>query len=204
MARAYPDHPHPSHRQYIQHVGNAGEYRIPAMKPPRGWVLSRHPHRVRIPWLFLARVSPAIIPTVTNNICVSGIGPCVMCTRKPYKKSTLLQTLGYNVVEMWGMRMGGASKKRLLTSKRLWIALNSSEPLNPRDAFCGGRTNAVKLYHRVTPGQKIHYIDYTSLYPWVNKTCCVPQRTSSLHLAIGSHRHQPLLWSHPMPNPPSA
>ena len=32
-------------------------------------------------------------------------------------------------------------------------------------------TNAAKLYHHVTPGQKIHYIDYTSLYPWVNKTC---------------------------------
>ena len=39
----------------------------------------------------------------------------------------------------------------------------------------GGRTNAVKLYHRVTPGQKIHYIDYISLYPWVNKTCVYPK-----------------------------
>ena len=53
--------------------------------------------------------------------------------------------------------------------------LEFSEPLNPRDAFCGGRTNAVKLYHHVTPIQKIHYIDYTSLYPWVNKTCVYPR-----------------------------
>ena len=27
----------------------------------------------------------------------------------------------------------------------------------------------------MTPGQKIHYIDYTSLYPWVNKTCVYPK-----------------------------
>ena len=48
--------------------------------------------------------------------------------------------------------------------------LTFREPFNPLDAFCGGRTNAVKLYHHVTSGQKIHYIDYTSLYPWLNKT----------------------------------
>ena len=44
-------------------------------------------------------------------------------------------------------------------------------PPHPRASFCGGRTNAIKPYHHVTPGQKIHYINYISLYPWVNKTC---------------------------------
>ena len=33
----------------------------------------------------------------------------------------------------------------------------------------------LKLYHRVTHDQKIHYIDYTSVYPWVNKTCVYPK-----------------------------
>ncbi|GBN68642.1 hypothetical protein AVEN_251372-1, partial [Araneus ventricosus] len=42
--------------------------------------------------------------------------------------------------------------------------------LNPRDAFFGGRTNAVKLYFE---GQA-KYIDFTSLYPWVNKYCKYP------------------------------
>jgi len=31
MACAYPDHPHPTQRHYIQHVGNAGEYRVPGI-----------------------------------------------------------------------------------------------------------------------------------------------------------------------------
>ena len=48
------------------------------------------------------------------------------------------------------------------------------DPLQPRDAFFGGRTNAVKLNHRVTGPEKIKYMDVTSLYPWVNKTGTYP------------------------------
>ena len=46
------------------------------------------------------------------------------------------------------------------------------DPLDPRDAFFGGRTNAIKLHHEVNPAteEKIKYIDVMSLYPWVNKT----------------------------------
>ena len=31
MARAYPEHPHPSLRHYVQHAGNAGEYPVSAV-----------------------------------------------------------------------------------------------------------------------------------------------------------------------------
>ena len=48
-----------------------------------------------------------------------------------------------------------------------WKLLNL---FDPREAFFGGRTNAVKLHHEVASGEKIKYIDVTSLYPWVNKT----------------------------------
>ena len=46
------------------------------------------------------------------------------------------------------------------------------DPLQPRNAFFGGRTNAVKLHHMAERRLKeeIEYIDGTSLYPWVNKT----------------------------------
>ena len=45
------------------------------------------------------------------------------------------------------------------------------DPLEPRDVFYGGRTNAIKLYHLADgeKGEKIHYYDFTSLYPYVNK-----------------------------------
>lgn len=44
-----------------------------------------------------------------------------------------------------------------------------TSPLNPREAFFGGRVNAVTLYSNTTGEGKIKYIDVTSLYPWVNK-----------------------------------
>jgi len=47
-------------------------------------------------------------------------------------------------------------------------------PLNPRDALFGGRTNAVKLYHKCIEGEKIYYSDFTSLYPFVQKTAKYP------------------------------
>ena len=40
--------------------------------------------------------------------------------------------------------------------------------------FFGNGTNAVCLYRKVTDAEKIHYVDFTSLYPWTNKYCEVP------------------------------
>ncbi|KAI2645178.1 DNA polymerase [Labeo rohita] len=40
------------------------------------------------------------------------------------------------------------------------------ERLKPRDALFGGRTNAYKLYHKVADGEKVRYVDFTSLYPY--------------------------------------
>jgi len=45
------------------------------------------------------------------------------------------------------------------------------EPLQPREAFFGGHTNAVKLHHMtdMAQGEQTKYVDVTSLYPWANK-----------------------------------
>ena len=42
LAGAYPDHPHPSQRQYIQHVRNAGEYCIPTVGFVDGYCQDTH------------------------------------------------------------------------------------------------------------------------------------------------------------------
>ena len=54
---------------------------------------------------------------------------------------------------------------------RDWMAKESDvefqhEPLNPWDAFFGGRTEAVRLYVK---NEEMRYYDFTSLYPFVNK-----------------------------------
>ena len=44
-----------------------------------------------------------------------------------------------------------------------------------RSAFYGGRTSAIKLWHKVKENQQIHYYDFTSLYPTVNKLDAYPR-----------------------------
>ena len=49
-----------------------------------------------------------------------------------------------------------------------------AEPLEPRHAFYGGRTNAAKLFHQCQQDEEIHYVDFTSLYAWTDKYCPYP------------------------------
>ena len=50
----------------------------------------------------------------------------------------------------------------------------SPEPLSPRSALYGGRTSALRLRYSTPPGESVHYVDVTSLYPYVNANCSYP------------------------------
>ena len=70
-------------------------------------------------------------------------------------------------------------KKEKKTDPELQAFLQELEmvpPLNPRDAFYGGRTGAVALHCKVEDHDLIKYADVTSLYPWVNKYMEYPVR----------------------------
>ena len=58
-------------------------------------------------------------------------------------------------------------KNKDLELQKLYKSEEYVEPLIPRDALFGGRTNALKLYHKCVGNDKIMYIDFTSLYPSV-------------------------------------
>lgn len=90
-------------------------------------------------------------------------------------KAQILRTEGYTVETMWECQWRKLKKQ---DDDIISFMANYQQvpPLNPRDAFFGGRTNAVCLYHIVDPttGEKVFYIDVTSLYPWVNATAEYP------------------------------
>ena len=92
-------------------------------------------------------------------------GDVYRCTQK---KLNDLKGRGYKVVEIWGCQWQ-RMKQENKDIATFVDQLNIVEPMNPRDAFCGGRTNAVKLYHQAEADEDIDYNDYTSLYPYVNK-----------------------------------
>ena len=158
--------------QEVQHAGNAGEVRI----PPVGFV-DGYCHDTRTVYEFQGCFTHGC-PTCYPNRHEPHVRHFDRTLQDVYEttqqKIQRLKELGYPVIEMWECEW--ARLKDTSSDIRTFVdQLQFTDPLNPRDAFCGGRTNAVKLYHRVTPGQKIHYIDVTSLYPWVNKTCVYPK-----------------------------
>lgn len=84
-------------------------------------------------------------------------------------KTQRMRDLKYEVIEMWECEF----KQLLQTDKNmLWlndISIIKNAPLNPRDAFYGGRTGNTVTYYEAGPEEKIKYVDVCSLYPWVCK-----------------------------------
>ncbi|KAG5885995.1 hypothetical protein JTB14_025389 [Gonioctena quinquepunctata] len=85
-------------------------------------------------------------------------------------KTECLRALGYEVIEKWECSFRKELSENLelrnFCEKHPFISLL---PLNPRDAFYGGRTDATRLYYKCKEGEKIKYADVCSLYPFVNK-----------------------------------
>ena len=88
-------------------------------------------------------------------------------------RNQLIREAGYPLVEMWECQWNKQKKDNLGIQNFLYT-LQLQPRLEPRDAFFGGRTNAIQLLRHTEEGEQIHYCDYTSLYPWVNKNCPYP------------------------------
>ena len=70
------------------------------------------------------------------------------------KKVNYLKDQGFQVVQKWGCEL----KKELKEDEELNQLFDQYEiidPLQPRDAFYGGRTNATKLFHQCQGDEKI-------------------------------------------------
>ena len=142
-----------------------------------------------------------------NDRCLSE---CYNATKLKAKK---IQDAGYQLITMWECDW----KRECKTNQAIQTFLAQQtfvSPLNPRDAFFGGRTNAVKLHHVVDlPDEKIHYQDVTSLYPWVNKYGVYPVKhpqiiTNINHTDIsyffGMAKVTILPWKNPSQNAPES
>jgi len=79
---------------------------------------------------------------------------------KTKERSNQIINAGYNLIEMWECVWTKNKEYRLIIK----TAHHITEPLDPRDAFYGGRTNASKLK---VQNKKLQYIDVCSLYPTV-------------------------------------
>ncbi|KAL2077904.1 hypothetical protein ACEWY4_025589 [Coilia grayii] len=71
---------------------------------------------------------------------------------------------GFNVEVMWECQWIHAKKNNAAVIDFMSTYVHP-ERLNPRQSLFGGRTNVYKLYYKIKEGEKIRYIDFTSLYP---------------------------------------
>lgn len=72
-------------------------------------------------------------------------------------KEAWLKDNGWQLTTKWECQFVQETKENEELQQFL-NELNLDEPLEPRSAFFGGRTNAAKLYHRCSsPGEKIKY-----------------------------------------------
>lgn len=89
-----------------------------------------------------------------------------------------LRKSGYKLEIIWECEFKAREMKdkemMKLYDRYLQDKMKKKPPLDPRDAFFGGRTNAIKLFHEVVSDEKIRYYDFTSLYPYVVKYCSFP------------------------------
>ena len=84
------------------------------------------------------------------------------------KKIDALKAAGYQVKVMWECDYM-AQRTTNATLSTFLQTYQTVPPLDPRDAFFGGRTEAITLYATAEEGERISYIDFCSLYPSINK-----------------------------------
>ncbi len=71
------------------------------------------------------------------------------------KKIRYLREKGFDVIEMWECDL----RKELEENEEI-EKYDLVDPLEPRDAFFGGRTNAAKLLHECKGQEKIRLVCY--------------------------------------------
>jgi G:T-mismatch repair DNA endonuclease (very short patch repair protein) len=89
------------------------------------------------------------------------------------RKTQKLRDKGYIVKEMWECDFDTA----LMKNPAMIEFLESHSyvtPLDPRAAFYGGRTETTQLVYNFQEPIVGKYVDFTSLYPWVNSNCEYP------------------------------
>nr|DAC81393.1 TPA_asm: PolB-C [Pimephales minnow adintovirus] len=104
---------------------------------------------------------------------LSGLPYGVLRSQFDDKVEILQKAYGLQIEVMWECRWN-KMKKTDPSVIDFMTGYNAPERLKPRDALFGGRTNAYKLYHKAAEGEKIRYLDFTSLYPFCQATKSYP------------------------------
>ncbi len=115
----------------------------------------------RVVCSFSHRVIPLGCPTCYDRCTVNPVNERTMqdLYEDTVRKVCYLKEQGLNIVEMWECDL----KRELEEDERIrsyFEEYDLVDPLEPRDAFFGGRTNAAKLFHECEDQEKIRLVCY--------------------------------------------
>ena len=153
---------------FIQHALNGGEYRIPHTNYKSDGFIKESNSLIEIYGCHFhscVRCNPdreKVHPTSGKTM--------ETIYQETLRREKILKDLGYTVLSHWEHDF-----QDFLDSdpdlREYLNCLDIPERLCPREGFHGGRTNAVRLHYETRPGERIEYVDFCSMYPWVLKTC---------------------------------
>lgn len=92
--------------------------------------------------------------TNRHQLTADGWSTAVDAYKRTVDRRKCIESLGYVIVEKWGCDLNKELQKNPEMQK-FFDDVEINEPINPRDAFFGGRTNAIKLNHKVGSNQVI-------------------------------------------------
>ena len=93
--------------------------------------------------------------------------------RNTQLKLKRLRQLGYRVICKWSCDF----QRDIQNSESLKTMLRDlpvADPMTIRDCYTGGRVGVCKMYHKCSPGERIGYCDFCSLYPSMLKQKKLP------------------------------
>nr|XP_015840028.1 PREDICTED: uncharacterized protein LOC103315075 isoform X1 [Tribolium castaneum] len=153
----------------IEHAGNGREVRL-----NEGLLVDGYCEQNRTVFEFYGCFWHGCLKCYPNQTCsLSNKDDALFMRRETTNsKENRIKSYGYTLVTMWECEF----RNRIKTNVNLKLFIKNldifdASPLNPRDAFFGGRTNACKLYYSCEQSENevIKYFDVCSLYPFVNK-----------------------------------
>jgi hypothetical protein len=156
---------------YIQHAKNLGEFKIENMK------VDGISFELKKIWEFYGCLFHGCEicngPNTFNPVLQTM--NYTLRLRTEARKNKLKKLMPeFEVVVIWEHSWDLMCKNNIDIKE--FIKINPvTSTINVRDALYGGRVNALKLYHKCIPNERIHYIDFCSLYPAVQKTCVYPK-----------------------------
>lgn len=155
---------------HIQHGRNGGEKQIGPYKVDGYYELDGEKVVLEFHGCFWHGCPKCFSKATVNPVSDMKMGDLYIRTME---KKQFIEAHGYTYTSIWECDFN----QELENDPKMKQYIQSLElisPLEPRDAFFGGRTEAFTLYNAAIADKQIKYYDVTSLYPWVNKTGKVP------------------------------